>query len=545
MASFHEGLPDRRDRAIIRAMTGPVRTRFAPSPTGYLHIGGVRTALFNWLFTRRRGGQFILRIDDTDQERNVEAALNPILQGLRWLGIDWDEGPEVGGPCAPYFQSQRLERHQAAVRELLERGCAYWDYSTAEEIAAERKAAQEAGKPFAYSRRWMAESPSDRTRFEAEGRRGVVRLKMPREGQCVFQDHVRGEVRVDWISEQDHVIQRADGSCLYSLASVVDDQDMGITHVIRAEEHLSNTPRQIFIIRSLGYRLPEYAHLPFVAEPGSRNKLSKRKLRDYLRNPDFARIMEHGRGVARAAGLPIDDDTFNPVMVDFYRQVGYLPQAVVNYLLLLGWSLDDRTEFFTRSEMIERFTLERVNKAPASFDARKLWAFQDHYMRQVPLEEKTAMVLPYLERSGTVPAPAPEGVRAVVRRILECAGDRIKTAGDILEYRYFFLPDDRLPVDEAAFEKRIRRPPEAEGLLRRFRERLAGQDPWTAPALEALMRGFATDEKISLGQIIHAVRVAVTGRAEGFGLFETLEIAGKERTLSRLDRALARLGARL
>ncbi len=445
-------------------MTGPVRTRFAPSPTGYLHIGGVRTALFNWLFTRRRGGQFILRIDDTDQQRNVAEALAPILRGLRWLGIDWDEGPEAGGPCEPYYQSRRLERHQAAVRALLEKGCAYWDYATPEEIAAERAAAQAEKRTFAYSRKWMAETPDDRARFEAQGRRGVVRLRMPREGQCVLRDHVRGEVRVDWSSEQDHVVQRADGSCLYHMASTVDDHDMGITHVIRAEEHLSNTPRQVFIARSLGFPLPEYAHLPFVAEPGSHNKLSKRKLDKYLKNADFARVTAHGRAIAEAVGLPTGAETFNPVMVDFYEQVGYLPHAVVNYILLLGWSLDGKTEFFSRPEMAERFSLERVNNAPASFDAKKLFAFQDHYMRQVPLEEKTAMVLPYLEKSGTVPAPAPEGVRAAVRRILELAGDRVKVAGDILDYRTFFQPDDAFPFDEAAFEKRLRKPPEAAGL---------------------------------------------------------------------------------
>jgi glutamyl-tRNA synthetase len=524
-------------------MNGPVRTRFAPSPTGYLHIGGVRTALFNWLFTRRRGGQFILRIDDTDQERNVAEALAPILKGLRWLGIQWDEGPEVGGPCEPYYQSRRLERHQAAVRTLLEKGCAYWDYATTEEIAAERAAAQAEKRPFAYSRKWMAESAADRARLEAQGRKGVVRLKMPREGQCVIQDHVRGEVRVDWSSEQDHVVQRADGSCLYHLASTVDDQDMRITHVIRAEEHLSNTPRQVFIARSLGFPLPEYAHLPFVAEPGSHNKLSKRKLELYLKNADFARITEHGRAIAAAVGLPTGAETFNPVMVDFYEQVGYLPHAVVNYILLLGWSLDGTSEFFSPSEMVEKFSLERVNNAPASFDAKKLLAFQDHYMRQVPLDGKVDRVLPFLQGAKIVPSPAPDNVRAAVRRILECAGDRVKVAGDILDYRNFFLPDEAMAIDEAAFEKRLKKPPEAAGLLRKFRERLATQEKWEPAALEALMRDFTAAEKISLGQIIHAVRVAVTGRPEGFGMFETLEIAGKERTMRRIDRALARLQA--
>src|SRR5580692_7971916 len=324
-----------------------VSTRFAPSPTGYLHIGGVRTALFNWLFARRHGGQFLLRIDDTDAERNVEAALAPILHGFRWLGIDWDEGPEVGGPHAPYYQSQRLARYQQAAAQLLAAGLAYRDYATTEEIQAEREAATAEKRAFLYSRRWMAESAADDKRFAAEGRQAVVRLKMPREGKLVISDLVRGQVEFDWAREQDHVIQRADGTCLYHLASVVDDYDFEISHVIRAEEHLSNTPRQIFIAQALGYALPEYAHLPYVAEPGSKNKLSKRKLDKYLKNRDFAQIAEHGQAIAAAMGLTTTADTFNPVIVDFYEQVGYLPQAILNYLMLLGWSLDEKTEFLS------------------------------------------------------------------------------------------------------------------------------------------------------------------------------------------------------
>ncbi|HEX5470880.1 MAG TPA: glutamate--tRNA ligase, partial [Lacipirellulaceae bacterium] len=243
----------------------PVRTRFAPSPTGYLHIGGVRTALFNWLFAKGQGGQFILRIDDTDAQRNVDEALAPILHGLNWVGLNWDEGPEVGGPFGPYYQSQRLDKYKSAVKKLLDAGAAYRDYATSHELQAERESAQAAGRPFVYSRRWRAESDSDARRFEAEGRQAVVRLLMPRNGQFVLNDLIRGDVRIDWASEQDHVVQRADGTCLYHLATVVDDHDMQITHVIRAEEHLSNTPRQVFIFEKLGYELPQFAHLPYVA----------------------------------------------------------------------------------------------------------------------------------------------------------------------------------------------------------------------------------------------------------------------------------------
>jgi glutamyl-tRNA synthetase len=518
-----------------------VRTRFAPSPTGYLHIGGVRTALFNWLFTRRHGGQFLLRIDDTDQQRNVEAALAPILHGFRWLGIDWDEGPEVGGPHAPYYQSQRLPRYQAAVEQLLARGLAYRDFATTEEVQAEREAAEREKRPFVYSRRWMAESAADAARFEAEGRKGVVRLKMPREGTLTIDDQVRGQVQFDWAREQDHVVQRADGTCLYHLASVVDDYDFEISHVIRAEEHLSNTPRQVFIAQSLGYPLPVYAHLPYVAEPGSKNKLSKRKLDKYLKNRDFAVLHEHGLGIARALGLSTSAETFNPVIVDFYEQVGYLPDAIINYLVLLGWSLDGKTEIMTRQQMIDNFSLERVNKAPASFDPKKLWAFQDDTMRAVPVKRKIALLVPYLQRAGVVSDPPSCDLAPKLGRIIEAAGDRIKVAGDVLDYADFFLPADRVPYDEAAFDKRIKQPAEAAGLLAAFRDRLKTQEPFDAPALERLLHDFVAAEGIQAGQIIHALRVALTGKAVGFGLFDCLAIVGREDCVARIDRALARL----
>jgi glutamyl-tRNA synthetase len=518
-----------------------VRTRFAPSPTGFLHIGGVRTALFNWLFARKHGGQFILRIDDTDEQRNVAEALQPILSGFRWLGIDWDEGAEIGGPHGPYYQSQKPERYQAAVKTLLEKGLAYWDYSTAEERDAEEKAARAQKRPWIYSRRWMAETPVERAKFEAEGRTGAVRLKMPREGVCRFHDHIRSDMAIEWMSEQDHVIQRANGSCLYNLANVVDDHDMKITHVIRAEEHLSNTPRQIFIAQGLGYELPQYAHVPFVAEPGSKNKLSKRKIAQYLKNPDFKKVYEQGQAVAAAIGLKTSADTFNPVIVDFYQQVGYLAPALVNYLLLLGWSLDDKTEFFTRQEMIAQFSLERVNKAPASFDPKKLFAFQDHYMQQVPLEQKTAMVLPYLQRAGLIASAPSVDVQTRLTQVLQAAGDRIKVAGDILDYAAFFQGDDQFGYDEAAFDKQIRKPAEAANLLRKFKEVLATVEPFDAATLEKRLQDFAQAEGVQLKQIIHALRVATTGKAVGFGLFESLAILGRERCVTRINRALERL----
>lgn len=517
-----------------------VRTRFAPSPTGYLHIGGVRTALFCWLFARKHGGQFILRIDDTDQERNVDEALAPILRGLKWLGLHWDEGPEVGGPHAPYYQSQRLTKYQAAVQTLLARGLAYRDYARPEELQAERQAAEQAGQTFIYSRRWAAMCPEDDARFQAEGRSAVVRLKMPREGRLVLDDLIRGRVEFEWACEQDHVVQRADGSCLYHLASVVDDYEFGITHVIRAEEHLSNTPRQVFIAQGLGYPLPRYGHLPFVAEPGSRTKLSKRKLDKYLKNRDFAQLLEHGRQIAQRIGLDTSLESFNPVITDFYQQVGYLPEALVNYLALLGWSWDDKTEHFTREELIEKFSLERVNKAPASFDPRKLQAFQEWYMQRLPLEQKFRLVVPFLERAGLVPSPMPAECEGRVFEVLRAAGDRIKVAGDILQFDEFFVADEALVYDPKAVDKQLRKPQAAE-LLEKYRQRLAGAEVFDAPALEKLTHQFVADHNIKLADIVHAVRVAVTGKSVGLGLFDALAILGRSSSLARIDRALAQV----
>lgn len=516
-----------------------IRTRFAPSPTGYLHIGGVRTALFNWLLARSHGGQFLLRIDDTDSLRNVDEALEPILEGFRWLGLNWDEGPDVGGPYAPYFQSQRQHLYQAAIEQLLASGHAYRDYARTDELAEQRQAAEKAGQTFVYDRRWMAASDADAARFESEGRSAVVRLKMPREGKCVFEDVIRGRVEFEWSAEQDHVIQRPDGTCLYHLASVVDDDHFRITHVVRAVEHLSNTPRQIFIAQGLGYTLPVYAHLPYVAEPGGTAKMSKRKLAQYLKNPDFAALNALGHRIMQRTGRSVSAETFNPVIVDFYREIGFLPDAILNYLLLVGWSLDDSSEDFSREQMIDAFTLERVTKSPASFDPQKLLAFQARWMQRLDMKKKVAMCLPYLQRAGLVTDPAPCSISDYLSALLTAAGDRIKVAGDILDFDDFFVSDEKLAYDPAALDKRLRKDPRGVELLRGFRQKLAELVEFSAASTEAALKQYIEAEQAKIGQIIHALRVAVTGKAVGFGMFETLAILGQKRVLNRIDRALA------
>lgn len=512
-----------------------MRTRFAPSPTGYLHIGGVRTALFNWLLARQSGGAFILRIDDTDTQRNVTEALQPILDGFRWLGIDWDEGPEVGGPHGPYFQSQRVDRHREAVQRLLASGHAYRDYARPEELQQLREQAQQEKVAFVYDRRWMARDDDHAAELEAEGRSGVVRLKMPREGECVIDDLIRGEVRVQWASEQDHVIQRADGTCLYHLATVVDDHDLEITHVVRAEEHLPNTPRQIFILESLGYQRPVYAHLPYVAEPGGTAKLSKRKLKQYLKNQDFSALMRHGESIAQRAAMQVDPETFNPVIIDFYREIGFLPEAILNYLLLVGWSLDGERERFSIQEMIDLFSLERVTKSPASFDPQKLLAFQAERMAELPLERKLAMVLPFASQAGWIASAADQ---QRVEAVVAAAGERIRVAGDILDFDYCFIPDAELTYDDKAFQKRIAKAADAVELLQGFAAEIETISPFDAAGAERGLKAFCEQRGVQIGQIIHALRVAVTGTAAGFGMFDTLAILGPQAVRNRIARAV-------
>lgn len=511
-----------------------IRTRFAPSPTGYLHIGGVRTALFNWLLARQAGGQFILRIDDTDAGRNVSEALQPILDGFRWLGMDWDEGPEVDGPHAPYYQSQRSDRYAGAAKKLIESGHAYRDYAKPEEIQSLRQEAEKSGTRFFYDRRFMAADDDQAAAYEAEGRVATIRLKMPREGECVIEDLIRGEVRVDWSTEQDHVIQRADGSCLYHLASVIDDHEFGITHVVRAEEHLPNTPRQIFILESLGFPRPIFAHLPYVAEPGGTAKLSKRKLSKYEKNKDFASLLNHGRDIANQCGMETSADTFNPVIVDFYREIGFDAEAILNYLVLLGWSLDGETEKFTVAEMIEKFSLDRVNKAPASFDPKKLSAFQGDFFAELPLQTRIQRSLPFAEKAGFV-ADAADAEK--LSAIVEAAADRMKIAGDILDFHYFF-GEDAIEYDQKAFNKRIAKPENARDLLTQFAQAaLASETSWDAEGAKSDVEAFCAANAIQLKDIIHALRVATTGTAAGFGMFETLAILGKDRTSRRCTAA--------
>ncbi len=515
----------------------PVRVRIAPSPTGAMHLGLARTALYNYLFARQHQGVFILRIDDTDQVRNQAEMLEPILNGLRWLGLDWDEGPKKGGPYEPYYQSQRTAVYQAAVEKLLACGAAYLDYASPEEIAAEREQARQRGETFRYSRRWMAETAEQKAKFEAQGRKPVVRLKMPQSGTMVIEDLIRGPVEFDLTLEQDHIVQRQDGTFLYHLTSAVDDGEMKISHIIRAEEHLSNTPRQVFILQALGYPLPRFAHLPFVAEPGSKNKLSKRRLKEYLKRAEFKELMTRAEAIARRLNLTTSPDLFNPVVVDFYQKTGFLPEALINYLALLGWALDDHTEYFTKEELIRSFSLEKVNRAPASFDPQKLLAFQVRYMMEQPVPVRTELVLPYLIKAGLIKEPVAPEIREMVAAIVQAAGDRIKVAGDILEYEYFFIPDEQLALDPKAVQRWVA-PEGQKALLAEFQAALTEDLNFTKPVIESLVAQLATATNTKPMAVSQALRVALTGKDYGFAIADCVMILGKDRVRNRIRRAL-------
>jgi glutamyl-tRNA synthetase len=491
-----------------------VRTRFAPSPTGYLHIGGVRTALFNWLLARHHGGQFLLRIDDTDQDRHVEEAVARIVEGFRWLGIDWDEGPEVGGPHAPYFQSQRGALYRAAVQRLVESGHVYRDYSTDAERAADRAEAERAKRAYRFRRKEYTDEQIKQ--FEAEGRPFALRFAVPPGRMLVVDDLIKGPVQFASDEIGDFVIARPDGSPLYNFASVVDDIDMRITHVVRAEEHLSNTFPQLLVFEALGAPLPRFAHVPYVAEPGSKAKMSKRKMEEYAK-----------QGIL----LYLHD----------YIERGYLPEALMNYLARLGWSYDGTQEIFTRQELIEKFSLERVHSAPASHDQDKLFWIESEWMKAQPLERKVAGVVPFLARAGLISEPIDSPTRAKIEQVIMAMADRLKTFSDIVNLGGFFFVET-LTYDPEAVKRRLRKPG-FEAMLGELDQMLAAIEPYDAPTLEAAMHEFAERTNRKMGDVVNALRVAVTGQGIGPGLYDCLVILGRDVCRARIAQTLEMLKA--
>ncbi|HXW08410.1 MAG TPA: glutamate--tRNA ligase [Vicinamibacterales bacterium] len=479
-----------------------VRVRFAPSPTGYLHIGGARTALFNWLYARREGGTFVLRIEDTDAERSSWDMVEGIVEGLRWLGLDWDEGPDIGGPHAPYFQSQRLDAHRAMAERLVHEGRAYYCYCTSETIRAKREAAEAAGGGWIYDRACCALTPEQTAAHEAAATPRAVRFRVPA-GTTEFDDLVHGHIAFDNANIEDFVVLRSDRQPTYHLSVVADDIDMAITHVVRGDDHISNTPKQVLLYDAFRQPAPRFAHVPLILGP-DRKRLSKR----------------HGA-----------------TSVMEYHRLGYLPEAMVNFLALLGWSPGTDQELFTRDDLVAQFTFEGISGGNAVFNPEKLdWFNQQHIALLAP-EELLRRVRPLLEDAGLWRDAYDGPERGWILRVLELLKPRVRKLFQLVEDgRPFFARE--VAYDESAVEKHLH----GRGVranLEAVREAFASARLFDAATLESEVRGLAESLGVKAGALIHPTRVAITGRAASPGLFDVLELIGRDLVLSRIDRGIA------
>ncbi len=483
-------------------MTNSVRVRYAPSPTGYPHVGNIRTAMFNWLFARHHGGSFIVRIEDTDVTRKVEGTVEAILDGLRWLGLDWDEGPEVGGKYSPYFQSQRLEIYHEAAKRLISQGDAYYCYCSPQRLEEMRAEQVRRKQPPGYDRYCRNLSPEERAEREAEDITPVVRFKTPLEGQTSISDLIRGEVVFDNNTIDDFVLLKSDGYPTYHLANVVDDHLMEISHVLRAEEWLSSTPRHLLLYQALGFEPPQFAHLPMILG-ADRAKLSKR----------------HGA-----------------VSITEYRDQGYLPEAMVNFLALLGWSLDDRTEILSRQELIDNFSLERVSRTAAIFNRDKLNWMNGVYIRSLSLEDFTQRATPFLDRDLPAEVKRPLSFE-YIRQIMPLIQERAKTLAEVAELAEFLFVDELRYAPSLLIVKNMSQEPAAQA-LEAGQQRLGQLGVFDAESLEAVLRPLAAELGLKTSQLFGTLRVAVTGRTAAPPLFQTMAVLGKERCLRRIKAAL-------
>lgn len=459
-----------------------VRTRFAPSPTGYLHIGGARTALFSWLYARKHGGQFILRIEDTDRERSTEESVQVILDGMDWLGLDYDEGP--------FFQTQRMDRYKEVIQQLLDSGQAYYCYCSKDELAAMREAQMARKEKPRYDGRCR-----DFAGTPPAGVEPVIRFRNPQEGVVEINDLVKGKVVIDNRELDDLIIARADGTPTYNLTVVVDDLDMGMTHVIRGDDHLNNTPRQINILRALGAEPPKYAHIPMIlGEDGKR--LSKR----------------HGA-----------------VNVMQYKEEGYLPEALLNYLVRLGWSHGDQ-EIFSREEMIQLFSLEGVNRAPSTFNPSKLLWLNEQYIKTMDVDTLAQRLREKLDEQGVDTTQGPEQ-----GKVVDALRERSKTLNDMaINAAWFYRDPDS--YDEKAVKKQFK--PETADILARFADVIQVAEPWSAEALHKLVADFASESGLKMGQVGMPLRIALTGGTNSPDIGLTLELIGRDAVIRRLQKAV-------
>lgn len=462
-----------------------VRVRFAPSPTGYLHIGGVRTALFNYLFARNNKGKFILRIEDTDRSRSTEESINAIIEGMKWLGLDWDEGP--------FRQTDRLDIYKQHAEKLLKDGKAYYCYCTPEELEQRRKEALAKGAVPKYDGRCrnLKEPPADR--------KPAIRFKTPKEGQIIVDDLVKDRVVFDNIQLDDLIIMRSDGIPTYNFTVVVDDAEMKITHVIRGDDHLNNTPRQVNIYNALGYPIPKFGHLPMILG-SDKTRLSKR----------------HGATSVMA-----------------YKDMGYLPEAMINYLVRLGWSYKDQ-EIFSLEELIEKFSLESVGKAAAVFNPEKLLWLNSHYINAGDPSRLARLLMPFLINEGIVKSEADVDIAYLVKAVTSLK-ERNRTLVELANSARYFLTDD-IKWDEKAVQKFLT--PENKLILKELIERLKKVEPFNHAEIEKAFNELKDEKGLKLGQIAQPVRVAITGSTVSPGIFEVIEIIGKERIIKRVEKAI-------
>lgn len=553
-------------------MTDKVVTRFAPSPTGYLHVGGARTALFNWLWARRCGGTFILRIEDTDQKRNTPTATAQVIKDLKWLGMDWDEGPEVDGPHGPYFQAERLEIYRKYIQQLLDGGKAYYCFETTEELDARRKQAEAKKQGFIYRR--PAELPSAEAAEEAraQGRPVTVRFAIPQDQPIVIQDVVRGEVTFAPEEIADFIIQKSDGFPTYNFACVIDDYLMQVTHIIRGQEHLNNTPGQQTLWQALfgEQALPQYAHMS-VTVSDSGGKLSKRERPKTLKQS--MQVMQKNqaldiKGVAAGSAInghpaltveeltaflegqmvpdmPYIDKIAGDLgvhlpeinVVDFSRS-GYLPETMVNFLALLGWNPGDNREIMPLAELIQAFDIARLNKSNSLFDRAKLVAFNTEHMRMVPQDKLVTHFKAYL---AAIDSPVLQADDALLGRLIEmCAGAR--TLADIdKKVRFAFRENNQVAFDSKAVKKVLLKAG-ALDMLALVRDKLAALDKFTEEALEAMLRGLAEEKQVGLGKVAQPLRVAICGSNVSPSIFDSVNLLGRENTLTRIDMTIERFG---
>ncbi len=465
-----------------------VRVRFAPSPTGHLHIGGIRTALFNWLFARHHKGKFILRIEDTDRKRSTKESIADILESMKWLGLEWDEGP--------YLQMDRLKIYKKYGDKLLEEGKAYLCYCTPEELEERRRKGA-----YKYDGRCRNLTEKEKEEYIAQGKKPALRLKSPSTGKTILKDLIRGKIEFENKLLDDFVLLKSDDVPTYNFACIIDDVLMKVTHVIRGEDHLSNTPRQILVYEALGFDLPEFAHLPMILG-SDHTPLSKR----------------HGA-----------------VAVCQYREMGYLPRALINYLALLGWGTHESKQLFTQEELIERFSLEHVSKNPAVFDPKKLEWMNGHYLKETDPEEITNLVIDYLKKKQLLPEEISPEKRRWIERIVRVVGERLKYIGQIINYAEFFFIKE-VTFDKKAKDKFLRK--EIKPFLKEVKGRLSELEQFKEKGIEKIIREELEAFKLKPKIGAQAIRVALTGQIISPPLFETIELLGKERTIERLKKVL-------